>query len=68
MAILYNISFDTVNCECCKDDSQCRINEDITKGLQNTKGVLDMQTKRRCISKEIKSIQRRKIKTKETRN
>jgi DNA polymerase elongation subunit (family B) len=25
MAILYNISFDTVNCECCKNDLQCRI-------------------------------------------
>ena len=32
MAILYNISFDTVNCECCKNDLQCRISEGITKG------------------------------------
>ncbi|MGC2575873.1 MAG: DNA polymerase domain-containing protein, partial [Candidatus Nitrosopolaris sp.] len=31
MAILYNISFDTVNCECCKNELQCIISEDITK-------------------------------------
>jgi DNA polymerase elongation subunit (family B) len=31
MAVLYNISFDTVNCECCKDYSNCKINEEITK-------------------------------------
>jgi DNA polymerase, archaea type len=31
MAILHNIPFDTVNCQCCKDDSQCRIDKGITK-------------------------------------
>ena len=25
MAILHNISFDTVNCECCKDDPNAKI-------------------------------------------
>jgi DNA polymerase elongation subunit (family B) len=31
MAILHNLSFDTVNCECCKDDLQRRIPKDITR-------------------------------------
>jgi DNA polymerase elongation subunit (family B) len=31
MAILHNVSFDTVNCQCCKYDSRCRISRDITK-------------------------------------
>jgi DNA polymerase elongation subunit (family B) len=31
MAILHNLSFDTVNCECCKDKLQCRIPKDITR-------------------------------------
>lgn len=32
IAILYNISFDTVNCDCCKDDLECQIiNPDILK-------------------------------------
>jgi DNA polymerase, archaea type len=38
MAILYNISFDTVNCKCCENDLQARItDEEITKDckLQN---------------------------------
>lgn len=30
MAILHNISFDTVNCECCKNDLQTRITEYFT--------------------------------------
>src|SRR5262249_31133534 len=37
MAILHNISFDTVNCECCKDDLQCRISKDITKDCRMEK-------------------------------
>jgi hypothetical protein len=31
MAILHNLSFDIINCECCKDDLQCRIPNEITK-------------------------------------
>ena len=37
MAILHNISFDTVNCQCCKDDSRCRISNDITKDCKMQK-------------------------------
>jgi DNA polymerase I len=31
MAILHNVSFDTINCECCKDELQCKIAKDIIK-------------------------------------
>ena len=32
MAILHNISFDNMNCECCRYDSSCKINDkEITK-------------------------------------
>jgi DNA polymerase, archaea type len=31
MAILHNISFDTINCECCKNDPDARIDRDIIK-------------------------------------
>ena len=42
MAILHNISFDTVNCQCCKDNSESRIEHRHHKRLQNRKRVLDM--------------------------
>ena len=31
MAIIHNLSFDTVNCGCCEDNLQYRIDKDITK-------------------------------------
>ncbi len=67
MAILHNISFDTVNCGCCEDNLAMQNRQRNYKGLQNRKRVLGMQTKRRFISKEVKSIQRRETKTKESR-
>lgn len=35
VAILYNLSFDTINCECCKDKPECRIAEPLV--LDNCK-------------------------------
>jgi DNA polymerase, archaea type len=37
MAIVHNLSFDTVNCECCKDDFQCRISNDIIRDCKMQK-------------------------------
>jgi DNA polymerase, archaea type len=35
MAVLHNISFDTVNCECCKDNLDARIPEHINRTLNS---------------------------------
>lgn len=64
VAINHNISFDTVNCSCCKDDPSARII--ITLDKEFLKDLLDLQAKDRCFSKETQGIQSREIKTKGT--
>ena len=64
IAIEHNISFETVNCICCKDNPTARIpievmneiNERLEKkGLSPRNGnVLVMQNKKRCISNKVR--------------
>ncbi len=68
MAILYNISFDTVNCECCKDDSQCRINEDIIKDCKIQKEYWTCRQKEGAFPNKLKVFKEERLKQKKLGN
>jgi DNA polymerase elongation subunit (family B) len=46
MAILHNLSFDTINCKRCKGDFQCRISIDITNDCKIEKKYWTCRQKR----------------------
>ena len=68
MAILHNISFDTVNCECCKDDSECRINKDITKDCKIEKEYWICKQKEGAFPKKLKVFKEERLKQKKLGN
>jgi DNA polymerase I len=69
MVILHNISFDTVNCECCKDDSNCRINEEITKDCRIEKeGYSICRRKEGAFPHKLKIFKEERIKQKNLGN
>jgi DNA polymerase elongation subunit (family B) len=35
VAILFNLSFDTINCQCCKDNPDAKISNTMIRALQN---------------------------------
>jgi DNA polymerase, archaea type len=41
MAVLYNISFDTVNCECCRDDPIAKISSEISSMINSDPNMKD---------------------------
>jgi DNA polymerase, archaea type len=68
MAILYNISFDTVNCECCNDDSNCKINEDIRKDCMIGKDYWICRRNEGAFPKKLKIFKEERIKQKSQGN
>jgi DNA polymerase I len=68
MAILHNISFDTVNCECCKDDSNCKINEEITKDCKIEKEYWICRQKEGVFPQKLMRFKEERIKQKSLRN
>jgi DNA polymerase, archaea type len=68
MAILYNISFDTVNCECCKDDLQCRITEDITKDCRMQNVYWICRQKEGAFPKKLKIFKEERLRQKNLGN
>jgi len=68
MAILYNISFDTVNCECCKDDLQCRIPKDITNDCKIEKEYWVCQQKEGAFPTKLKTFKNERLKQKQLGN
>jgi DNA polymerase elongation subunit (family B) len=67
-AILHNISFDTVNCECCKDDSNCKINEVITKGCKIEKEYWICRQKEGAFPKKLRIFKEERLKQKSLGN
>ena len=61
MAILYNISFDTVNCECCKDDQDARIPCEIGNMLNSDSDSDGSESKNYWICKQIEGIFPKKL-------
>ncbi len=68
MAILHNLSFDTINCECCKDDLQCRIAKDITKDCKIEKEYWICRQKEGAFPKKLKIFKEERIKQKKLGN
>jgi DNA polymerase elongation subunit (family B) len=68
MAILYNISFDTVNCECCKDNSNCRINEEITKDCRIEKEYWICREKQGAFPQKLRIFKEERLKQKNLGN
>jgi DNA polymerase elongation subunit (family B) len=68
MATLYNISFDTINCECCKDHSNCKINEEITKDCSIEKQYWICRQKEGAFPKRLKTFKEERIKQKNLGN
>ena len=68
MAILYNISFDTVNCECCKNELQCRISEDITKDCRMQKEYWICRQKNGAFPNKLKIFKEKRLEQKKLGN
>jgi DNA polymerase, archaea type len=68
MAILHNMSFDTVNCECCKNDSNCKINEEITKGCKIEKEYWICRRKEDAFPKKLRVFKEERLKQKNLGN
>jgi DNA polymerase, archaea type len=61
MAILHNISFDTVNCECCKDDQDARIPYEISNMSNSDSDSDGRENKNYWICKRIEGIFPKKL-------
>lgn len=68
MAILYNISFDTVNCQCCKDNLDARVDKKITKDCNIEKDYWICKLKEGAFSKKLKLFKEERIKQKKSGN
>jgi DNA polymerase I len=69
MAILYNISFDTVNRECCKNDLLCRIiDKDITKDCRMQKEYWVCRQKEGAFPKKLKIFKEERLEQKKLGN
>ena len=68
MAILHNLSFDTINCECCEGDLQCRIAKDITKDCKIQKEYWVCRQKEGAFPKKLKIFKEERLKQKKLGN
>jgi DNA polymerase, archaea type len=69
MAILYNISFDTVNCECCRNNVQSRItNKDIIKNCKLQKEYWICRQKEGAFPKKLSKFKEERLKQKKLGN
>jgi DNA polymerase, archaea type len=68
MAVLYNISFDTVNCECCKGISESRISAEITKDCRIEKEYWICRRKEGAFPSKLKVFKEERQKQKKIGN
>ena len=68
MAILYNISFDTVNCQCCKDNPNARVDKKITKDCNIEKKYWICKIKEGVFPKKLKLFKEERINQKKGGN
>jgi DNA polymerase elongation subunit (family B) len=64
MAILHNISFDTVNCECCKNNLDARIDKDIIKDCVVEKEYWICQRNKGAFPKKLHLFREERLKQK----
>jgi len=68
MAILHNISFDTVNCSCCKDDPTARIDKQIIQDCVIEKEYWICRLKEGAFPKKLKVFKEERINQKKAGN
>ena len=68
MAILYNISFDTVNCQCCKDNLISNVDKGITKDCKIQKEYWICRQKHGAFPKKLKIFKDERLKQKNLGN
>jgi DNA polymerase, archaea type len=68
MAVLHNVSFDTVNCQCCKDNPDARIPVDIIKGCVIEKEYHICKLKEGAFSKKLRLFREERLKQKKLGN
>ena len=68
MAVLNNISFDTVNCQCCRDISESKIGSDITEGCRIEKEYWICRQKEGAFSKKLKVFVEERLRQKKLGN
>jgi DNA polymerase, archaea type len=68
MAILHNVSFDTVNCECCKNDPDARIDKDIIKDCVVEKEYWICQQNEGAFPKKLRLFREERLKQKRLDN
>jgi DNA polymerase elongation subunit (family B) len=68
MAVLHNISFDTVKCECCKDNPEFKTNKDITKDCKMEKDYWICKQKEGAFPKKLKVFKEERLKQKKLGN
>jgi DNA polymerase I len=68
MAVLHNISFDTVNCKCCKDISESRISLDITKDCKIEKEYWICRQKEGAFPRKLRIFREERLKQKKLGN
>lgn len=68
IAILYNISFDTVNCKCCEGISESRISADITEGCRIEKDYWICRNKEGAFPKKLKIFREERLRQKKLGN
>ena len=68
MTVLHNISFDTINCECCKDVSESKISLEITKDCRIEKEYWICRKKEGVFPKKLKIFIEERLKQKKLGN
>ena len=68
MAILHNISFDTVNCECCKENPESRVSTDITKDCRIEKEYWICRQKVGAFPKKLRIFKEERLRQKKLGN
>jgi DNA polymerase, archaea type len=68
MAILHNISFDTINCECCKNNADARMDKDVMKGCVVEKEYWICQLNKGAFPKKLHLFRDERLKQKKLGN
>jgi DNA polymerase, archaea type len=68
MAILHNISFDTVNCECCKENPESKISIEVTRDCRIEKEYWICRQKAGAFPKKLRIFKEERLKQKKLGN
>jgi DNA polymerase I len=68
MAVLHNISLDTINCECCRNISESRISSDITKDCKIAKQYWICERREGAFTKRLRAFKEERLMQKKLGN